>query len=349
MRVPPVRYGGTERIVAALTAELVARGHDVTLFAAGTSQTPARLCATAPRPLWEIENYERLPYELEQIEAVAANAASFDIIHWHTEFLHWLVSAQIGAPSVTTLHGRLDGPSIRDLFAAHPTEPVVSISDAQRRPLDNLALNWIATVHHGLDMAGTYRLGAGEGGYLAFVGRSSAEKGLHQALRVAIRCGLPIRIGARIGSAGEAYHLAHVEPLLGNPLVTWLGEVDEKEKAQLLEGALALLMPIDWNEPFGLAIIESLAAGTPVITRARGALPELMVSGVHGFFAETEDEMVAACEQVVTIDRAACRQWALSRFSTQRMVDDYEKVYAQVIAGRRPAASTLARTDVKVR
>jgi glycosyltransferase involved in cell wall biosynthesis len=246
--------------------------------------------------------------------------------------VHWLVSPSLGVPSVTTLHGRLDSPSIRMLFATHPDEAVVSISDAQRRPVADVDPNWIATVHHGLDMEHAYRLGSGEGGYLAFVGRSSAEKGLATAIRVAIRAGLPIKIGARIGEADVAYHQSEVVPLLDHPLVEFLGEINDHEKADLLESARALLMPIDWEEPFGLSFIEALAAGTPIITTPRGALPELMRHGVHGFFATTEDEMVDACASVEWIDRSECRRWALERFSTSRMADDYEAVYHRLIA-----------------
>ena len=342
LQVPPDRYGGTERVVAALTSGLVARGHQVTLFAAGSSHTPARLRSVAPRPLWEIDPYERLPYEIAQIEDVVDNADTFDVIHWHVDFLHWLVSARIRTPSVTTLHGRLDTASIRMLFTAHRNQPVVSISDSQRRPLADLSPAWVATVHHGLDAAGSYRLGSGGGGYLAFVGRSSREKGLATAIRVAIRAGMPIKIGARVGPGGDHYHRTQVVPLLDHPLVVWLGEIDEREKARLLEGAAALLMPIDWDEPFGLSFIEALAAGTPVITRARGALPELMSDGVHGYFAETEDEMVAACKRIDEISRLECRQWVLNRFSTERMVHDYEQVYSQVIAGDVPPARVQA-------
>jgi glycosyltransferase involved in cell wall biosynthesis len=331
VRVPPARYGGTERVVSELTNELVGRGHDVTLFASGTSATTARLRSLAPRPLWELESFQHRPYEVAQVEEVARSADSFDVIHWHLDFVHLLVLARIRTPSVTTLHGRLDSPAIRMLFATHPNLPVISISDAQRRPLADLAPNWVATVHHGLDVQGSYRLGAGDGGYLAFVGRSSADKGLATAIRVAIRCGMPIRIGARVGASGVHYHNSHVIPLLRHPLVEWLGEVTDEEKAKLLERATALLMPIDWEEPFGLSFIESLAAGTPIITRPKGALPELMRDGVHGFFADTEDAMVAACSRISTVDRAECRRWALERFSSARMADDYEAAYRRLI------------------
>lgn len=334
LRVPPARYGGTERVISDLTSELVRRGHDVTLFAAGSSSTAARLTSIAPRPLWEMEAHERLPYEIIEIEAVVRSAGDFDVIHWHLEYLHWLVSTSIGVPSVTTLHGRLDSASVRTMFTEHREEAVISISDAQRRPVADVRPNWVATIHHGLDFERSYHLGSGDGGYLAFVGRSCADKGLGTAIRVAIRAGLAIKIAARVGEADFEYHDAEVVPLLDHPLVEFLGEITDREKAHLLASARALLMPINWEEPFGLSFVEALAAGTPIITTPRGALPELMRHGVHGLFAQTEDELVEACRDVLSIDRGACRQWALEQFSVSRMADDYEAAYTSVIDAR---------------
>ncbi len=310
VRVPPLRYGGTERVIFELTEELVRRGHEVTLFADTTSQTSGRLRAVAPMPLWQAQPHDRLPYQVAQVEEVISSAEYFDLIHWHIDYLHWFATRAIGTPSLTTLHGRLDGQSVRRLFACYPEQAVVSISDAQRRPLAGIPVNWVATIRHGLDLAKTYSLGEGQGGYLAFVGRSSPEKGIATAIRVAVR---------------------EVAPLLRHPLVEWLGEVTESQKAQLLAGAMALLMPIEWDEPFGLSFIEALAAGTPVITRAKGALPELLRQGEHGFFAESEDELVEACSRVQSIDRAACRRWALEHFSAARMVDEYEAAYKRLL------------------
>ena len=331
VRVPPLRYGGTERVIFELTEELVRRGHDITLFSDATSQTSGRLRAVAPRPLWQVEPHDRLAYQVAQVEEVVSSAEDFDLIHWHIDYLHWLATRRIGTPSVTTLHGRLDGQSVRRLFAFYPEQAIVSISDAQRRPLAGIPVNWVATIRHGLDLAQTYSLGEGEGGYLAFVGRSSPEKGIATAIRVAIRAGLPIKIAARVGEPHRGYHEAEVAPLLGHPLVEWLGEVTESQKAQLLAGAMALLMPIEWDEPFGLSFIEALAAGTPVITRAKGALPELLRQGEHGFFAESEDELVEACSRVHGIDREACRRWAIDHFSAARMVDEYEAAYKRLL------------------
>jgi glycosyltransferase involved in cell wall biosynthesis len=282
-----------------------------------------------------------MAYQVSQADQVLKRCDRFDIVHWHSGFVHWLIPSRLRAPSVTTLHCRLDGEAIGRLFTDHPREPVVSISNAQRRPVASLGARWIATLYNGLDLEATYRLGTGEGGYLAFVGRSSPEKGLATAIRVAIRCRIPIKIAARLEQADSAYHEREVVPLLDHPLVEWLGEATEAEKATLLAGARALLMPVDWDEPFGLAFVEALAAGTPVVTRPLGALPEIMRDGEHALFGFSEDELVEACNRVGEIDRVECRRWAITRFTTERMTDDYEVAYERIL---RPALGTGATT-----
>jgi glycosyltransferase involved in cell wall biosynthesis len=332
--VPPRHYGGTEGVVHDLTEGLVQRGHDVTLFASGGSVTSASLHRGSPHPLWELPAHERAAYEVLQVEEVVARADSFDIVHWHIDYVHLLAHRGTAARSLTTLHGRLDSTPTQMLLALNRNEPLVSISDAQRRPTAGLGLNWVGTVHHGLDLPNLYKMGEGSGGYLAFVGRSSAEKGLATALRVAIRTGMPIKVAARVGQHDSRYHMSEVVPLLEHPLVEWLGEVGDQRKAELLRDAVALLMPIDWDEPFGLAFIEAMACGTPVITRPRGSLPELIRNGVHGIFAESEDELVEACMRIGSIDRMACRRWAVANFITERMVDDYVRLYESLLASR---------------
>lgn len=331
VRVPPARYGGTERVIATLTDELVRRGHEVTLFAAGTSQTSAWLAECSPKPVWGLAADDAAAYHVGQVDEVIRKASRFDVIHWHTGYLHWLAADRAATPSLTTIHGRADTDSVRRLFASHPHEPFASISDAQRRPLANLGVNWIRTVYNGLDLEHTYPLGRGDGGYLAFVGRSSPEKGLATAIRIAIRCGIPIKIAARIEPGDLEYHRNEVVPLLDHCLVEWLGEATEAEKVTLLAGACALIVPIEWDEPFGLVFVEALAAGTPVITRPLGALPEIMRDGDHGHFALSEDGFVDACRRLRDIDRGECRRWALERFSARRMADDYEIAYARVM------------------
>jgi glycosyltransferase involved in cell wall biosynthesis len=340
VRLPPVRYGGTERVVHALTEALVQRGHDVTLFAAGGSVTSARLCAGSPAPFWEAKGSDTLSAQLLQVEEVVRHSAEFDIIHSHLDGFPWLAGERFKAPLITTLHGRLDLPEQHALLAAYCKQPLISISDSQRRPVHDLHLNWVATIHHGLDLAQTYTLGQGDGGYLAFVGRVSPEKDPVTAIRVAIRAGIPLKIAARVDPVDEEYHRQKVVPYLGHPLIEWLGEIDDLAKAELLAGAQALLMPNDWEEPFGLSYIEALASGTPVIARPRGSLPEIIVHGVHGFLVETEDELVTAVKRAPSIDRSACRDWALKRFSVERMVDDYERAYLAVLEmGQVPRAS----------
>lgn len=327
-------------MVHALTEELVSRGHNVTLFAAGGSITSAHLRACSPGPLWDLNEIDANITQLLQIEDVVRQSAGFDVIHSHLDGLPWLVSERFKAPLITTLHGQLRLPIQRRLLAAYPAQPIISISDAQRRPVADLHLNWIATVHHGLNLQDPYLAGEGKGNYLAFVGRISPEKDPVTAIRVAIRAGLPLKIAARIDPLDESYFREEVEPFLQHPLVEWLGEIDNLAKINLLGEARALLMPINWDEPFGLSFIEALACGTPVIARPRGSLPEIVVHGLHGFLVESEDQLVSAVSHLDSIDRAACRSWALEQFSAGRMANDYEDAYVRVIeASRSPTAT----------
>jgi glycosyltransferase involved in cell wall biosynthesis len=328
--VPPPRYGGTERVVHALTEELVRRGHRVTLFAAGGSRTAAELHECCPRPLWEMPRDDPLAYRALQVEELVRRSGEFDVVHSHVEYLPWLAGERLRAPIVTTLHGRLDLSGLRAIFEAARGWPLVSISDAQRRPVEDLSLNWVATVHHGLDLASTYSLGSGDGGYLVFLGRIAPDKDPVTAIRVAIRSGLPLKIAARVDPSDAEFFQRFVKPWLDHPLVEWIGQQDDRSKDELLGGARALLLPVDWDEPFGLTFIEALATGTPVISRPRGSLPEIVRHGEHGFLVHAEDEMVRACRMAGELDRAACRRWALERFSVKRMADGYERVFREV-------------------
>lgn len=340
-----MRYGGTERVVHALTEELVRRGHDVTLFAAGTCETSARLHPACPEPLWDMGVADPLAVRILQVEEVVRLSGEFDVIHSHLDYLPWLAGERLRAPLVTTLHGRLDLPELRPLFRSYRSQALVSISNAQRRPLADLALNWVATVHHGLSLGDTYQFGAGEGGYLVFLGRIAPEKDPVTAIRVAVRAGLPLKIAARVDPVDSEYFQTQVEPLLQHPLIEWVGELDDRGKDELLGGAIALLMPVAWDEPFGLVFIEALAAGTPVVSRPRGSLPELIRDGEHGFLAETEAELIEACHSAPSPNRAGCRRWALERFSVIRMTDDYENVYRK-LAQRQSALPELAEAMV---
>lgn len=334
VRIPPKRYGGTERIVHALTEGLVAQGHEVTLFGPGGSRTSAELHATSPAPLWEMNVSDPTAYRVLQVEELVRHSAEFDVIHSHLDYLPWLAGERLRAPVVTTMHGRLDLPELRPLLSAMREWPLVSISDAQRRPVIDLELNWVDTVHNGLDLASTYTMGRGEGGYLVFLGRIAPEKDPVTAIRVAIKAGVPLRIAARVDSVDQDYFDTMVKPLLNDPLIQWDGEVDDAGKNELLGSARALLMPLDWDEPFGLSFIEALACGTPVISSPRGSLPEIVRSGVDGYLCQDQQALVQACHDVVHLDRSACRIGALKRFSAERMTGDYERAYQAVAEGR---------------
>jgi glycosyltransferase involved in cell wall biosynthesis len=333
--IPPPKYGGTERVVHALTEELVRRGHEVTLFAASGSTSSAHLVTSSPRPLWDSDLEDPLAYRLAQVEDVVRRSGEFDVVHSHLELLPFTAVPRMNAAVVSTLHGRLDLPELFHFFERFPDHLLVSISDAQRQPLQRHHLHWLATIHHGLPLGDTYTLGSGTGGYLAFLGRIAPEKDPVAAIRIAIEAGIPLKVAARVDSADEHYFRHLVKPLLEHPLVEWVGEVDDVGKNQLLGEAMALLLPITWDEPFGLAFIESLATGTPVITRPLGSLPEMIKDGLHGFLVNTEPDFVDACRRVGCLDRRACREWALDHFSVSRMTDAYEAVFAEAIGLRR--------------
>jgi glycosyltransferase involved in cell wall biosynthesis len=333
VRMPPTRYGGTERVVHALTEELTSRGNDVTLFAAGGTKTSATLHATSPAPLWEMNAKDPMAYRVLQVEEVIRRSAEFDVIHSHLDYLPWLAGDRLQAPLVTTMHSRLDLPELRPLLATMGGWPLISISNAQRTPVLDLDLTWIGTAYNGLNLAATYSLGEGDGGYLAFVGRIAPEKDPVSAIRVAIGAGLRLKIAARVDPIDAGYFERDVRPLLDHPLIEWIGEIDDDSKNELLGSARALLMPVDWDEPFGLVFIEALACGTPVISTPRGSLPEIVGDGVHGFLRTDLDGLVRACHEVAGLDRAACRQHVTARFSTERMADAYERAYEVVIEG----------------
>jgi glycosyltransferase involved in cell wall biosynthesis len=263
---------------------------------------------------------------------VVRRSAEFDVIHSHVDYLPWLAGERLRAPVVTTLHGRLDLPEHRAVFGAFTHQPLISISDAQRAPMADLDLNWVATIYHGFNLKDLYHMGSGDGGYLVFLGRICPDKGPRTAIQVALRAGMPIKIAARVDPVDKLFFEQEVEPFLDHPLVEWLGEQDDQGKAELLAGAAAMILPIEWDEPFGITFIEALAAGTPVISRPRGSLPELVRHGKHGFLVWTEDEMVDAIRHLGEIDRRACRRLALDRFTVERMVDGYEHAFRLVSA-----------------
>lgn len=332
-RVPPVAYGGTERVVAYLTEGLVRRGHQVTLFASGDSLTPARLVAAVERGLrLDPTASDPLSPHVIELGQVFERAAEFDVIHCHVDFLAFPFGRLVRTPVLHTLHGRLDLPHLKRVFAHFRDVALVSISDAQRRPLDGLRLRWLGTVHHGIPVA-RYPFAARPGQYLAFLGRIAPEKRPDLAVAVARRAGVPLRIAAKVDPADREYFHRVVAPLLEDPLVEFLGEIPEEAKPEFLGNALALLFPIDWPEPFGLVMIEAMACGTPVIARPCGSVPEVLVPGVTGFVGDTVDDLVDAVKRIDLIDRQACRQHVEARFTAERMVGAYEALYARLLDG----------------
>ena len=324
--VPPRLYGGTERVVSYLTEELVRLGHDVTLFASGDSQTAARLVACAPRALRLDKNVrDALPHHLLMIERVRACAHQFDVLHFHVEHLHLPLFRPFARKSVTTLHGRLDLPDLPPLYREFDDMPLVSISDAQRRPLPHA--NWVATVYHGLPEPVCPYNPAPRGEYLAFLGRVSPEKGIERAIEIAKGARTRLRIAAKIDPTEESYWRARVAPLLSDPLVEFLGEVGEADKPAFLGNAAALLFPIDWPEPFGLAMIEAMSCGTPVIAWPHGSVPEIVEHGLTGFVVDSIDAAARAVGEARTLEREQVRRRFDERFSAARMTRDYLAVY----------------------
>ena len=333
--VPPKYYGGTERIVSYLTEELVAQGHDVTLFASGDSQTNARLAAGCPRSLrLDRDCVDQLAHHVVMLEHVLQRSDEFDVIHFHLDYLHFPLSRRQSYKHVTTMHGRLDIPDLVPLYREYAEMPLVSISDAQREPLP--WANWQATVYHGLP-ENLYRFRPGPGSYLACLGRISPEKGIDRAIAIARQVGIPLRIAAKVDRADQEYFDTVIAPLLADPLVDYIGEIGDDRKEDFLGNAQALLFPIDWPEPFGIVMIEAMACGTPVIARPCGSVPELIEDGRTGFIGDSVEDLVEAVKRIDTIDRAECRRYVEQRFSVPRMVDDYEVLYRRAVSARQAA------------
>jgi glycosyltransferase involved in cell wall biosynthesis len=327
--VPPQSYGGTERVVSYLTEELVRQGHDVTLFASGDSVTRADLVPVTERALRLSSScVDQLAHHILMLEQVARQAHEFDLIHYHIDYLHFPLSRRLESVHLTTLHGRLDLPDLVPLYQEFPEMPVVSISDAQREPLP--WINWLGTVYHGVP-PNLYTFREEPGQYLAFLGRISPEKRVDRAICIARRAGIPLKIAAKIDSVDRAYFEHVIRPLLDGPLVEYLGEIGEHEKNALLGGACALLFPIDWPEPFGLVMIESMACGTPVVAFERGSVPEIIEAGVTGFVVTDLDEAVRATEKACSLSRRACRAAFEARFTADRMARDYVALYGDML------------------
>jgi glycosyltransferase involved in cell wall biosynthesis len=322
---PPSLYGGTERVVSYLTEELVELGHEVTLFASGDSQTAGRLvpgCRQALR--LDPAILDPLVYHMVMFNRLAAEADEFDVIHFHTDYLHFTSFAYLAHPTLTTLHGRLDLPDLPVIYAEFPDMPLVSISDSQRRPI--AWANWHATVPHGLPRD-LYSLGSGAGGYLAFIGRISPEKRLDRAIEISRLIGLPLKIAAKIDKVDRDYFEDIIRPLLIGPGVEYLGEISDAEKGAFLGQASALLFPIGWPEPFGLSMIEAMANGTPTVAFRCGSVPEVIEDGVTGFMVDDVDAAVHAVPLALALDRRGVRRQFEARFCSERMARDYLAVY----------------------
>lgn len=332
--VPPRLYGGTERVVWALTEELVRRGHDVTLFASGDSATSARLvpcCDEALRLAGRMD--EAHAATTIQLGLVYGQADDFDVIHNHIDYACFPLARLVRTPTLTTLHGRLDLAAVQRLSRHFGDLPLVSVSRAQRQYLPEA--NWVATVYHGIPLE-HYTLRTRPGEYLAFLGRISIEKRVDRAIEIARAAGMPLKIAAKVDPADRDYYEHAIKPLLAHPLVEYVGELDERGKDEFLGNAYACLFPIDWPEPFGLTMVEAMATGTPVIAMACGSAPEVVESGVTGFVCRSLDEMVQAVRRVPEISREACRRHVEARFSTTRMAANYETAYERLLADRRP-------------
>jgi glycosyltransferase involved in cell wall biosynthesis len=332
--VPPKLYGGTERVISWLTEELVALGHDVTLFASGDSVTSARLESMWPTAL-RLDGSVRDPNALHisMMEQVARRAKEFDLLHFHLDYYPFSVMSRQPTPFLTKLHGRLDLPEHGPVFTTFPTVPVVSISNAQRRPAPNA--HWISTVYHGMP-EGLLRPTPSEPSYLAFLGRISPEKRVDRAIHIAERCGLPLKIAAKVDAADHDYFEETIRPLLAKPHVDFVGEISDAQKPEFLSGALALIVPIDWPEPFGLVMIEAMACGGPVVAFNRGSVPEVIEDGVTGFVVEDETSAVGALRHLSRLSRPAIRKRFEERFTARRMARDYLAVYRGLLGATAP-------------
>jgi glycosyltransferase involved in cell wall biosynthesis len=339
---PPRQYGGTERVVAYLTDELVRQGHDVTLFASGDSSTAARLVSCAPRALRTDPSVRDIvPYHVMMLDEVGRQADDFDVLHFHTDLLHFPLARRLADRTVTTLHGRQDLPDLAAFYSAFANVPLVSISLAQRDPMP--PVHWLGNVYHGLPARLLPFHAVARGGYLAFLGRISPEKRPDRAIKIAVQSGMQLKIAAKIDRVDRAYWEADIAPLVSRHAnIEYLGEIGEREKARFLGGARALLFPIDWPEPFGLAMIEAMACGTPVIAFRCGSVPEVIDDGVTGFVVDSVDEAVAAVRRIGEIDRRAVRRAFLARFSAERMAHDYLALYGRL---REPSPDRCVHRD----
>jgi glycosyltransferase involved in cell wall biosynthesis len=341
--IPPKLYGGTERVVHWITEELVALGHEVTLFASGDSCTSAKLEPFWPRAL-RLDGSVRDPNALHMamLEHVRRRADTFDALHFHLDYYPFSLFSRQRTPYVTTLHGRLDLPEHQPAFDTFSSAPVVSISNAQRRPLPQA--NWVRTIYHGLPER-LLMPQSTKPSYLAFLGRIAPEKRVDIAIRVAEHCGMTLKIAAKIDRADQDYYDEQIHPMMNSPYVDYIGEINDHEKSAFLSGAVALLVPIDWPEPFGLVMIEAMACGTPVIAFNRGSVPELVEDGLTGFIVEDEAGAIGAVDRLSHLSRTAIRQRFEQRFTARRMALDYLAVYRELMEDAAPRLRVVSEQD----
>jgi len=330
-RVPPPSYGGIELVVSHLTDELVSRGHEVTLFASGDSQTLAKLeavCEKALRLDPNVSNYDA--YELLELSQVYQRAAEFDLIHSHNGVLALASSALVTTPTVHTLHNSFNQ-DVAKIYTHHYKQPYVSISDAQRK----IDLNYVRTVYNGIDETSYSFIAEPENPqYLAFLGRLSPEKGPHHAIAVAKQTGWCLKMAGKIDEVDTEFFEQEIAPHIDGKQIQYLGEVTHDEKAEVLGNAFATLFPITWQEPFGLVMIESMATGTPVIATNMGSVPEVISHGVTGFICQSHEEMASMIPKVMEVSRHDCRKYVENKFTISKMVDGYEAVYRQILEQR---------------
>jgi glycosyltransferase involved in cell wall biosynthesis len=326
--VPPKTYGGTERVVSWLTEELVRLGHEVTLFASADSMTTARLVPCTRQSLRLANDcIDQLAHQFVLLEKVLQEKNEFDILHFHIDYFHFPISSREKYAHLTTLHGRLDIPDLVPLYKIYSGMPVISISDAQRDPLPQL--NWQGTVHHGQPRE-LYKAYPKTGKYLAFLGRTSPEKGLDGAIEIAERAGMPLKIAAKIDRVDQEYFETCIRPLLNSPNIEFLGEIGYPEKNQFLGEAAAVLFPICWPEPFGIVMIEAMACGTPIIAYPFGSVPEVMQDGVTGYIVADIESAVEAVDKLARLDRRKIRKYFEQRFTASRMTADYLRIYERM-------------------
>jgi glycosyltransferase involved in cell wall biosynthesis len=331
--VPPRLYGGTERVVSYLTEALVEMGHEVTLFASGDSKTSAHLESAWPMALrFDRSLRDPIAPHMTQMESVCRAARDFDVLHSHLDYWMFSLLTRTGTPAITTLHGRLDLPEIAAMYDLTQA-PVVSISDAQRKPLPNA--NFVRTIYHGLP-ENLLTPQPVKPSYLAFLGRIAPEKRPDRAIAIARRAGIPLKMAAKVDRVDQEYFDTVIKPMLDGPGVEMIGEIGDAEKPAFLSGAHALLLPIDWPEPFGLVMIEAMACGTPTIAFPAGSVPEIIDDGITGFIVKDEDRAVAAIDRLGELDRTEVRRQFETRFTAQRMAEDYVQLYHRMAVGARP-------------